>query len=244
MLPARAKGRCKQRSGRIISEQPLLTRRIPVSSRRRGPTLEPRHETQSCPFIWAPLGAHRGKSLPAIQETRFHPWVGNISRRSEWNPLQHSCLENPRTDPGAAKRWARLSSYHFHFLCLFYLGRRQGGLTLPRAPSQEGVAATFQPLGRAHAGLRVPDLLGLTVDTPCFRRKHTLVLPAPRLPCPLCPGLLRPRQVKGSPPTNRNEFGPNQTRLGGKKPPRTPERENPKRVTLTTNSTFPGKSHS
>ena len=113
-----------------------------------------------------------------------------------------------------------------------------------RAPSQEGVAATFQPLGRAHAGLRVPDLLGLTVDTPCFRRKHTLVLPAPRLPRPLCPGLLRPRQVKGSPPTNSNEFGPNQTRLGGKKPPRTPERENPKRVTLTTNSTFPGKSHS
>ena len=73
MLPARAKGRCKQRSGRIISEQPLLTRRIPISSRRRGPALEPGHETQSCPFIWAPLGAHTGKSLPAMQETPVPP---------------------------------------------------------------------------------------------------------------------------------------------------------------------------
>ena len=116
---------------------------------------------------------------------------------------------------------------------------------MPRAPAQKGVAATFQPLGTAHTGLWAPVLLGLTVHTPYFRRKHTLgLLPAPRLPHPLCPGLLQPRQVKGSPPTNRKEFGPNQMRLGGKKPPCTPERENPKRVTLSTNSTFPGKSHS
>ena len=92
----------------------------------------------------------------------------------------------------------------------------EGGGHLP-APG-ESSPWPASPYGRGcPSDTRV--LLGLTVDTPCFRSKHTLVLlPAPRHPHPLCPGPQQPRQVKGSPPTNRKEFGPNEMKLGGKKP--------------------------
>ena len=35
-------------------------------------------------------------NLPAMQETRFDPWVGKIPlEKGNGNPLQYSCLENP-----------------------------------------------------------------------------------------------------------------------------------------------------
>jgi len=40
------------------------------------------------------------RNPPAMQETWFDPWIWKISWRRKWNPLQYSCLENPR-DRGA-----------------------------------------------------------------------------------------------------------------------------------------------
>ena len=34
------------------------------------------------------------KNLPAMQETRFNPWVGKIPGEGKGYPLQISCLEN------------------------------------------------------------------------------------------------------------------------------------------------------
>ena len=34
------------------------------------------------------------KNLPAVQETRFDPWVGKIPGEGNGNSLQYSCLEN------------------------------------------------------------------------------------------------------------------------------------------------------
>ena len=44
-------------------------------------------------------GGASGKE-PACQSRRhkrcgFNPWIGRLSWRSVWQPLQHSCLENP-----------------------------------------------------------------------------------------------------------------------------------------------------
>ena len=36
--------------------------------------------------VWASLVAQRIKCLPAMQETRFDPWVGKIPWRREWQP--------------------------------------------------------------------------------------------------------------------------------------------------------------
>ena len=52
---------------------------------------------------------------------RFDPWVGKISWRRAWWPLQYSCLENP-TDRGAwwvtvhgvAKSWTRMKWLSMH----------------------------------------------------------------------------------------------------------------------------------
>ena len=41
------------------------------------------------------LVAQMVKNLPAMQETRFDPWVGKIPWRREWLPTQYSFLENP-----------------------------------------------------------------------------------------------------------------------------------------------------
>ena len=46
----------------------------------------------------SPWGRHR--------RCLFDPWVGKIPWRSEWNPLQYSCLESPIMDRGAW--WARV----------------------------------------------------------------------------------------------------------------------------------------
>ena len=35
---------------------------------------------------WASLVAQLVKSLPAVQETQFDPWVGKIPRRRKWQP--------------------------------------------------------------------------------------------------------------------------------------------------------------
>ena len=41
------------------------------------------------------------KNLPEMQETRFDPWVRKIPVEGNGNPLQDSCLGNPRTEePG------------------------------------------------------------------------------------------------------------------------------------------------
>ena len=48
------------------------------------------------PTILGPsLVAQRVKCLPAMWETRFHPWIGKIPRRRKCDPLWYSCLENP-----------------------------------------------------------------------------------------------------------------------------------------------------
>ena len=81
---------------------------------------EPGHETQNCPFIWAPLGAHTVKSLPAMQETPVPPL--GLEYLPEKRMATHCSIlawRIPRTDHGVAKRWTCLRSYHFHFLCLF-----------------------------------------------------------------------------------------------------------------------------
>ena len=43
---------------------------------------------------WASQVAWMIKSLPAMWETRFDPWVGKIPGEGNGNPLQYSCLEN------------------------------------------------------------------------------------------------------------------------------------------------------
>ena len=37
-------------------------------------------------IFWASLVAQMVKNLPAMQETRFDPWVGKIPWRREWLP--------------------------------------------------------------------------------------------------------------------------------------------------------------
>ena len=36
------------------------------------------------------------KNPPAVWETQVRPWIGKIPWRRHGNPLQYSCLENPR----------------------------------------------------------------------------------------------------------------------------------------------------
>ena len=45
-------------------------------------------------YSWASLVAQLVKNLPAMRETWVQS-VGKMSWRREWQPLQHSCLENP-----------------------------------------------------------------------------------------------------------------------------------------------------
>ena len=45
-------------------------------------------------IIGASLVAQMVRNLPAMQETRFDPWVGKIPWKREWLPLQCPCLEN------------------------------------------------------------------------------------------------------------------------------------------------------
>ena len=47
----------------------------------------------------ASLVAHMIKNLPAVQGTRFNPWVRKIPGGGHGNPLQYSCLENSTTLP-------------------------------------------------------------------------------------------------------------------------------------------------
>ena len=54
---------------------------------------------------------------------RFNPWVGTISWRRKWQPLQYSCLENPMdggawqaTVHGVTKSRPRLSDFTFTFI--------------------------------------------------------------------------------------------------------------------------------
>ena len=35
------------------------------------------------------------KNMPAVQETKFDPWLGKVPREQNGNPLQYSCLEEP-----------------------------------------------------------------------------------------------------------------------------------------------------
>ena len=46
-------------------------------------------------FWGASLVAQMVKNLPAMQETRFDPWVGRFPWSRKCNPLQYSCLFNP-----------------------------------------------------------------------------------------------------------------------------------------------------
>ena len=64
------------------------------------------------------------KNLPAMQETRFNPWVGKIPGEGKGYPLQYSGLENS-TDcivHGVSKRRTRLRRFHslpFHLTLIF-----------------------------------------------------------------------------------------------------------------------------
>ena len=57
----------------------------------------------------ASLVAQVVKNLPAMQETRFHPWVGKVPWRRDSYPLWESCLENPM-DRGAWRKQTELGS--------------------------------------------------------------------------------------------------------------------------------------
>ena len=46
-------------------------------------------------FWGASLVAQMVKNLPAMQETRFDPWIRDPLKGENDNPLQYSCLENP-----------------------------------------------------------------------------------------------------------------------------------------------------
>ena len=65
----------------------------------------------------ASLVAHMVKNLPAMQETRFNPWVGKIPGEGKGYPLQFYCLENSMdrgvwqvTAHKVAKSWTRLAT--------------------------------------------------------------------------------------------------------------------------------------
>ena len=68
------------------------------------------------------------KNLTAVQKTGLDPWVGKISWRRDGNPLQDSCLENPR-DRGAwwaivhgvEKSQTRLSDQRFTLVTKQYI---------------------------------------------------------------------------------------------------------------------------
>ena len=78
--------------------------------------------TQYCHL--ASLVAQRVKRLPAMQETRFDPWVRKIRWRRKWQPT-------PVLLPGKSHGWRSLIGYspwcpkesdtteqlHFHFYC-------------------------------------------------------------------------------------------------------------------------------
>ena len=60
------------------------------------------------------------KSLPAMQEAWFYPWVK--MGQGNGSPLQYSCLEKPMnreawqaTVHGVTKSWAPLSNFTFFF---------------------------------------------------------------------------------------------------------------------------------
>ena len=92
---------------------------------------EPGHETQNCPFIWAPLGAHTVKSLPAMQETPVPPL--GLEYLPEKRMATHcSCLENPKNRPWGCQEVDMPEKLPLSLSLPFYLGRRQGGLTLCR----------------------------------------------------------------------------------------------------------------
>ena len=75
----------------------------------------------------ASLVAQMVKNLPAVQETRFEPWVGKVPWRRKWQPT-------PVFLPGKSHGWRRLVGYspwggkesdtterldfHFYFNCL------------------------------------------------------------------------------------------------------------------------------
>jgi len=68
------------------------------------------------PILWASLVAHMVKNLPAMQETRFDPWVRKILWRRERLPTPLFLLENSMdrgtwqaTVHGVPKTWTRLS---------------------------------------------------------------------------------------------------------------------------------------
>ena len=66
----------------------------------------------------ASLVAQLIKTLPAMWETGFDPWVGE----QNGYPLQYSGPENPMDYriQGVAMSWTRLSDFHFHY---FYILR-------------------------------------------------------------------------------------------------------------------------
>ena len=83
---------------------------IPGSGRSTG-------EGMGYPFqySWASLVAQLVKNLPAMHETQFDPWVGKISWRRKWNPLQYSCLKTPM-DRGACQATVKA-----HVLCCSHI---------------------------------------------------------------------------------------------------------------------------
>ena len=83
-----------------------------------------------CHVWWASLVAQMVKNQAAMQETwvwdlGLIPGSGRSPGEGHGNPLQYSCLENPRdrgawraTVPGVTKSRTRLSAWHFHFSLL------------------------------------------------------------------------------------------------------------------------------
>ena len=59
------------------------------------------------------------KNPPAMQETRFNPWIKKTPGKGKSYPLQYSGLENSMAciAHGVAKSWTRPSDFHsFYFI--------------------------------------------------------------------------------------------------------------------------------
>ena len=72
------------------------------------------------------MKASKLKVFFALSFPGFDPWVGKILWRRKWQPLQHSCLENPMdgevwwaTVHGVAKSQTRLNDFTFTFFAIY-----------------------------------------------------------------------------------------------------------------------------
>ena len=82
-------------------------------------------------YLWASLVAQTVKNLPAMQETRFDPWVRKIPWRREWQPTlvflpgefhgQRSLVSYRPLGHKESYMTEQLTHTHTHTLCSYFL---------------------------------------------------------------------------------------------------------------------------